>query len=41
MEPIESSIDPVLQALSEGNKTDLVEVVRKKDPNVSSVTLWR
>lgn len=38
MEPTESSIDPVLHALSEGNKMELAEVVRKRDSDVSFVT---
>lgn len=38
METAESSIDPVLQALSEGNNMELTEIVKKEDPDVSSMT---
>lgn len=36
METVENSIDPVFQALSQGNSLDLADLVRKKDHDVAA-----
>lgn len=37
METQENSVDPVLQTLSQSNSLELAEVVKQKDPNVSTL----
>lgn len=36
METQENSVDPILQTLSQSNSLELAEVVKQKDPDVSS-----
>lgn len=37
MEPQETSVDPVVQALSQGGNLELAELVKQKDPDVSGL----
>ena len=36
METQEASVDPILQTLSQSNSLELAEIVKQKDPDVSS-----
>lgn len=37
MEPQETSVDPVVQALSQRGSLELAELVKQKDPDVSDL----